>query len=288
MRSGPNSPRRRPQKKASSSAIPLVALILGVVVAGIGIGAALAVLQHRGTPSGGVVAIATPEATASPASATAAPLRTAVPLATPAERPTHRATAVPATPVPTPSIGIATASPRATHAATPAPRAGSAATAAPRAAAGSAATATVAVAAPAPLATPKPVATTAETLKPVATPKPVASVAAVATVQAQPGDLTMSAFSRSSADIVRQYLQALINGDEATARDTLVDPKSDLPEAAILDKDARIRNLVAHGTDDTSEVTLSIETPGGNYTARYFLVKSSAGNPQIRAHDLTK
>lgn len=275
-------PSRRPS--GSPSLLPTIALGVGVVVAGLGIGAFLSAVQHRsattsstsvthgaplvtpvGRPTRGPVALATvvahqtpsptPAATPTPrptasAKATATPVATATPRATPTPHatPTPRSTptaAATATPKPTPR---ATTTPHVTP--TPAP----------------------AVATPRP--TPRP-----------ATPRPTLLPTAVPVARATP--LT---FAGAAQNTVRRYLSDLIAGNEAAAYAELGKSPGDggLAEEAFIDRGTRITSIRTTSSDaNGATVEVGLTSSRGSYYATYHVTNGPNG-PVIDQHDYIK
>jgi hypothetical protein len=283
-------PRRRrstppPSRRSSesSSLLPTVALGVGVVVAGLGIGAFLSAMQHRGasttttstasqgapvvTPvaraTRGPVAIATvvPHATDTPTPRpTATPQTTATPAATatPRETATPRATATPA--------GAATV--------TPTPRA----TQTPRAAE------TKPPATPTPVVvTPRP-ATARPTPHP-ATPRPTLTPTAVPIARATP--LTFAGIAQNT---VRRYLSDLIAGNENAAYAELGKSPGDggLSEEAFIDRGTRITSIRTTSSDaNGATVEVGLTSSRGSYYATYHVTNGPSG-PVIDQHDYIK
>ena len=230
----------------------MAALIVGVIVAGLGIGALVSAFQNRAAgPDQGPTSI--PAVTPVPQPAAPAPVLTLPPTApptvpaptpTPAPKPTPTHSPKP-TPKPAPA---ATASAMPTAAATPVPPLHSAAPSAPQ----------------------------------VLHPAPAATVrAAPAAVPGEP-----------AAALVRRYLDDLIAGDEAGAYAALggtrADRSLDLKEEAFLSKDARITSVHVSGADATgSTVDAEITTGRGSYVATFHVTTGPNGSI-INQHDYIK
>ena len=271
-------PSRRPTP--SSSLLPTIALGIGVVVAGLGIGAFLSAMQHRGTttsgttvttarslpqvtpvgrPTRGPLALATPLPHATP---TPAPTATPVPTTTPSRTPT-------ATPHPTASPRATaspypTASPTAAPSATPRPSARPSATRAP--------------ATPLPASTPRP-----PTPRPTERPAPAVSAVARAT------PLTFAGIAQNT---VRRYLSSLIAGNQNAAYAELGkapgDPGASLSEEAFIDRGTRIISMRTTASDASgATVEVELSTSRGSYYATYHVI-NGPGGPVIDQHDYIK
>lgn len=274
----PSSRRRRPPTPppargggTGGGPLPTAALAIGVVVAGLGIGALVSAFQNRGNlPELGATSApaVTPVAQVTPT-----PLGTLPPRPTPSPAPSAASpSAPPVTPSPAGTAAAATpaASAPPTHApALPTPLE----TLAPRA-----------TSSPTPLATPAP-ATPAP--HPPATPKPTPIALATARAAgpaAAPAD--------PATALVRRYLQALIAGDESGAYAALGGTNGDrslsLKEEAFLDKDARITSLRV-SRSDASGVTIDadIVSGRGSYVATFHITNGPNG-PAITQHDYIK
>jgi hypothetical protein len=264
--------------------LPTIALGVGVVVAGLGIGAFLSALQHKDNtaktsttaaprgvpvvtpvaqPTRGPVAIATLVAhpTASPTPRpTATPRATATPhaTATPNATATPRATETPAA-TPRPSE-----SPRATAGPTGAPR-----TAAPRA------------------ETPRPVTPRPATPRP-ATPRPTAPPTSTVARVTPPGP--GGAFGTIAVNTVRRYLANLIAGNENAALADLGKGPGEggLSEEAFIDRGTRITSIrTTSGDANGAVVEVELLSGRGAYVATYH-VTNGPGGPIIDQHDYIK
>jgi hypothetical protein len=279
-------PRRRRSEPPSShrsspapSLLPTIALGIGVVVAGLGIGAFLSAMQNR-------------PANVSTTTATTSGLPTVTPVARPTRGPVAIATLVAhATDTPSPKATAtpkptATPNPTATPTATPKP----AATPAPKSATTPfpAAIAAKATEPPTTPPTPRPIAT--PTPRPVATPRPPTPrptlPPAVTPLPPLPGIETQAQTA------VRRYLDALIAGNENAAYAALGaspgDPNARLSEEAFIDRGTRItsmRTTSAYATGATVEVEL--RSSRGSYYGTYH-VTSGAGGLVIDQHDYIK
>ena len=285
-------PRRRrstppPSRRSSesSSLLPTVALGVGVVVAGLGIGAFLSAMQHRGASTtttttashGAPVVTPVARATRGPvAVATVVPHPTAtpVPSATPTPQPTATATVTPrATASPQPTL-----TPAAT--AKPTPRASEK----PRAVETKPpATPTPAVVTPRP-ATPRPATPHPATPHP-ATPRPTLTPTAVPIARATP--LTFAGIAQNT---VRRYLSDLIAGNENAAYAELGKSPGDggLSEEAFIDRNTRITSMrTTHSDPSGATVEVELSSGRGNYYATYHVVNGPNG-PVIDQHDYIK
>ncbi len=273
---------------------------LGVVVAGLGIGALIAVLiQRTGTPTAPsrqlAAGIRTP-AQARPAVpvplaiATLGAPHTARPAPTPTQPPTVEPTSEP-TNEPTPS-----AAPSPTLAPSPRP------TMTPRAvAAASAAPARVAVAQTAPTAravkTAQPEAAPAATSAPeTAVPVPAATAApavpaatvAPAATAVSPESPAGSAYDEHASAVVRRYIDALVRGDQKSAYDALGGAGGTLTEQAFIDPTARIVSLKVTRIDAANaSVGCEIRSAKGRYYGTYHVTAATSG-PYISQHDYIK
>jgi hypothetical protein len=258
----------------------MAALIIGVIVAGLGIGALVSAFQNRGTlPELGATSI--PQVTPVPQLTGPQPQITLAPTAAPSPSPT---------PSPTPSPKP---SPSANPSPTPSPSPSPAASVTPRATAAPSAAASGATAVPlaAASASPRPVSTAA--LKPiivVVTPSPSPSTrpTAVASVH-----LTVPASSADPAlALVRRYIEDLIAGDEtgayAALGGTSSDRTLDLKEEAFLDKDAHITSMRVSRSDGTgATVDAAITSAHGSYAATFHVTYGPNGSI-ITQHDYIK
>jgi outer membrane biosynthesis protein TonB len=287
-------PRRRRNPDASDSGggggwLPTIAIGLGVVIAGLGIGALVAVLMQRNTAKPVPVAVVTstpgrpipptripapvtiatlepPHTPQASASATVTP--TAAPTESPSLEPSPTPTGVPSpkpprAPVPKPSRepNSATAAPRAAHAVAAAPT-------------------------PSETQTPEPVVPASaipssggSPASPVASARPVAPAAPVQ---------TQSSYDERASAVVRRYIGALIRGDEKAAYAALGGTEGPLSEQAFLDPGARIVSLKVTRIDaSNASVGCEIASAKGHYYGTYH-VKASSGGPYISEHDYIK
>jgi hypothetical protein len=273
----PPSPPRGRSSRTGAGILPTIALGIGVVVAGLGIGAFLSALQNKNARSPVPVAssgfaVVTPVAQPSPGPVAVA---TIVARATPSPTPEP-------TDTPTPTVP-----PTAPARATPRP------TTAPASVAPLVATAVPAPASVAPrhvAAAPVPV---------VITPAPVhaqptlpsyaqAHVPTERPASEHPAD----AFAGQAQATVRRYLNALIAGDEGSAYAafgaTPGDPNVQLTEQAFLDSGARISSLRVTRLDASgATVEAELSTARGPYEATYHVTRGSNG-PVIDQHDYIK
>jgi|GEM_PF-706431 len=279
-------PRRRrstppPSRRSSesSSLLPTVALGVGVVVAGLGIGAFLSAMQHRG--AGTSTTSATTAHSAPVVTPVARPTRGPVAFATvaahPTASPTPRATPVP-TPTPQPSATpAATATPRATASPRPTRTPTAAVTEKPT----PRATATPRAAETKPLATPTPRPPTPHPATPRPTPTPTPAPVARAT------PLTFGGIAQNT---VRRYLSDLIAGNENAAYAELGKPPGSggLSEEAFIDRGTRITS-VRTTTGDANGATVEVELTSsrGSYFATYHVTNGPSG-PVIDQHDYIK
>jgi hypothetical protein len=274
-------PRRRrstppTQPPPSSSMLPTIALGIGVVVAGLGIGAFLSAVQHKDQTS--TTSTTKTAARGVPAvTPVARPSRGAVALATMVAHPTPTATP---RPTPTPAATeTPTAAPTATEAATATPRATATphATATPRAAP----TPTAAVVTPRP-ATPAPVVVTPRP----ATPRPTVAPTVIARATPALG------FSGVAQNTVRRYLTSLIAGNENAAYAELGkapgEPGASLSEEAFIDRGTRITSMRTTATDaNGATVEVELTSARGSYYATYHVTNGPNG-PVIDQHDYIK
>ncbi len=276
----PDPPRRRrspspppPRRPAGggSNLLPTIALGIGVVVAGLGIGAFLSALQSRHassttttttTAAGGVARVTpVPHATRGPVAlatlvAHPTPSPTPEPTATPSPTPEPSPTPAPTAPRPTPSAApSATPRPTAPPTEKPSPEPTEAATAHP---------------------------TAAPTPKPVVTPRPAAPAP-----RATPVTVTGAA-----VNTVRRYLTDLMAGNENAAYAELGkapgDSGAQLSEEAFIDRSARIAAIHPTGTDATgTTIGVDITSAHGSYYATYHVTNGPNG-PVIDQHDFIK
>jgi hypothetical protein len=259
--------------------LPTIALGIGVVVAGLGIGAFLSALQnkHASTSSTTTTRVAAvtpvPRATEAIAPVTPVPHPTATPTAEPSPTPEPSATAA-ASPTPQASP---TPRPSATPTALPSAPASPAATAPPEPTAKPSPRPT---AEPTERATPRP--TAVPTLKPVVTPRP-------ATAAPRPAPVTAVGAAQNT---VRRYLADLIAGNENAAYAELGkapgDAGAQLSEEAFIDRSARITSIHTTGSDETgTTIGVDITSAHGSYYATYHVTNGPSG-PVIDQHDYIK
>jgi hypothetical protein len=269
-------PPRRPTS-SSSSWLPTIALGIGVVVAGLGIGAFLSAMQHKETRTA-----ASTRATAVPGLAAVTPVARAtrgpIAIATLVAHPT-------ASPAP---AATATPTPTARPSATPKPSASPHATATPR----PSATPVTAAATPRPTATPREAEPTPApvviTPHPV-TPRPVPTqVAEVLTPVPRPVPVTFSGVAQNT---VRRYLDDLIAGNENGAYAALGKSPGDggpLSEEAFVDRGTRIVSMRTTSSDPTgATVEVRLTSARGEYYATYHVTNGPSG-PVIDQHDYIK
>jgi len=289
----PEPPRRRrsTQPPPSSNVLPTIALGIGVVVAGLGIGALLSALQHRSETSTRTVSRAAPVVTPV-ARATRAPIAIATFFAHPTASPSPRVTATPrATPSPR-----ASATPRPTPSASPTPAGTPTAggTATPSATATPRAT-------PTPHATPKPVA--AASARPVETPRPTERPTPRPTERPTPHPTERPTPAPASVaravppapvsaaqSTVRRYLNALIAGNDAGAYAELgrAPGEGGLSERSFIDRETRITSMRTTSTDPTgATVEVELSSSHGPYVATYHVTNGPNG-PVIDQHDYIK
>jgi hypothetical protein len=276
----PEPPRRRRSTPppSSPSVLPTIALGIGVVVAGLGIGALLSAMQHRG-----------------PTSSTTTTVRNTAPVVTPVARPAHGAVAV-ATAVPH-ATDTPTPAPTPTPEATPTPRVTPTArptaappTSTPNATATPAAPATPHASATVPLAR-----TMSPRTMPPATPTPVVVTPHPATPRPTP-EATPRAVPAGTGGVaqstVRRYLGALIAGNENAAYAELGktpgEPGASLPEEAFIDRGTRITSMRTASTDPNgATVEVELTSSRGSYFATYHVTNGPNG-PFIDQHDYIK
>ncbi len=235
----------------------MAALIIGVIVAGLGIGALVSAFQNRA---------AVPDLGP-----------TSIPAVTPVPQPSAPAPVITLPPTAPPPVPTLTPKPAPTH--SPKPKPSHTPAAAPTQAGASPSPAHSAV--PLTLASAKPV-LAASPEPPAVHPAPVPTRPAVAA--AVPGE--------PAAAVVRRYLDDLIAGDEAGAYAALGGTRSDrsldLKEEAFLTKDARITSVHVNGTDATgSTVDAEITTGRGSYVASFHVTTGPNGSI-INQHDYIK
>ena len=276
-------PRRRrstpPPRRSSesSSLLPTVALGVGVVVAGLGIGAFLSAVQHRGAATS---TTSTTTARGAPVvtpvvRSTRGPVALATAIAHPTLSPAPRATPTPtSTPAPTATASV-------TPRATPSPRA----TPTPRPTLTPAPTVT---AKPTPIVTVAPHRVLPPRATPtphVATPRPTLAPAAAPVARATP--LTFGGIAQNT---VRRYLSDLIAGNENAAYAELGKPPGSggLSEEAIVDRGTRITSVRTTSSDGNgATVEVELTSSRGSYFATYHVTNSPNG-PVIDQHDYIK
>jgi hypothetical protein len=289
----PDPPRRRrstppPSRRntESSSLLPTVALGVGVVVAGLGIGAFLSAMQHHGAKT--------------TTSSSTAVVSTA-PVVTPVVRPTRGQVAV-ATVVPHPTFSptpaptqSATAEPTQTPKATPSPRA----TPTPRATPSPRATPTAMLkTTPRATVTPHAAPTKSSASEPsVFTPRPVASPTRIPTPHPTPmptaaavARATPLTFGGIAQNTVRRYLSDLIAGNENAAYAELGKSPGDggLSEEAFIDRGTRITSVRTTNSDGNgATVEVGLTSSRGSYYATYHVTNGPNG-PVIDQHDYIK
>jgi len=267
----PSPPRRPPS--SSSSWLPTIALGIGVVVAGLGIGAFLSAMQHKETQT--------------TTSTRTGPVR-GLPQLTPVARATRGPVAIAtlvAHPTPTPSPP-ATASPKPTArpSATVTPKATASATARPSAT--PAAVQTAPPPAREPAATPAPIVITPRPAptRPAPTPEPEV----VLTPVPRPVPLTFSGVAQNT---VRRYLSDLIAGNENGAYAELGKSPGDtgaLSEEAFIDRGTRITSMRTTSSDPTgATIEVRLSSARGEYYATYHVTNGPSG-PIIDQHDYIK
>jgi hypothetical protein len=263
--------------------LPTIALGIGVVVAGLGIGAFLSALQNRG-PSSTTIAASTPSslpAVTPVARATRGPIAVATMVAHPTPTPTPNPTP---TPAPT-ATTAATAIPAAT--ATPRP------TASPRALV-AAATPTpppLSTATPRPIETPAPRVTAPPTARPTVrpTPRPTLPPTVPPTTVAR---VAQAAPTTQAEATVRRYLGALIAGNENAAYAALGaspgDSNAQLSEEAFIDRGTRITSMrTTSANQNGATVEVEMTSSRGSYFGTYHITNGPNG-PVIDQHDYIK
>jgi hypothetical protein len=252
----------------------MAALIIGVIVAGLGIGALVSAFQNRGTlPELGATSV--PLVTPVPQPAGPQPVVTLEPTAPPVPSPAPSATASP-TPKPSPT---ASASPSPSATVTPH------ATAAPSTAGATPSPLAVASASPHPVSTAalKPIIVVV-TPSPSPSARPTPAASARLPIPASPTDPALA--------LVRRYIEDLIAGDEtgayAALGGTSSDRTLDLKEEAFLDKDARITSMRVSRSDGTgATVDADITSAHGSYAATFRVTYGPNGSI-ISQHDYIK
>ena len=273
-RSTPPPSRRNSE---SSSLLPTVALGVGVVVAGLGIGAFLSAVQHRGTNTTTTAVVSSAPAVTPVVRSTRGPVALTTVVPHPTFSPTPRATP---TPQPT-ATATATATPRETLTPRPTATPAGAATAAPTphpAETKSPATPTPVAATPRP-ATPHPATPHPATPRP--TPVPTAAPVARAT------PLTFGGVAQNT---VRRYLSDLIAGNENAAYAELGRSPGEggLSEEAFVDRGTRITSIRTTNSDASgATVEVGLTSSRGSYYATYHVTNGPSG-PVIDQHDYIK
>jgi hypothetical protein len=261
----------------------MTALIIGIIVAGLGIGALISAFQNRGAP--------VPE------------LGNALPVITPVPQPPPQA---PITPVPaaspSPSASpAATASPRPSPSAKPSPSATPSAAASASPAAGAAPAAktpepATPSARPVPTASPARPAAIAAAPSPAATVQPAVHPPAPPPAQSALPSYAHPAPTAATGDpavaLVRRYISDLAAGDEAGAYaalgGTAGDRSLDLKEEAFLDKDAHITSIRVTRTDGSgATVDAEITSDHGSYATTFHVTYGPNGSI-IDKHDYIK
>jgi len=237
-----------------------VALVIGVIVAGLGIGALISAYQNRGTPP--------PQLGAGVPPVTPVPLATAAPeesplammSATPSPRPSPSPASSPqptASPSPEPTVSP---TPEATALPSPSP--------APTASPTLAATAT-------------PLATAPPTAKPTVAPAPAA------TPRVTPAPVPAEGHGGEATAAVRRYLDAVIAGNTSAAAAMLA-PGGTVKEAAVLDNASHVIGVRVTRSDAAGAfVEAQIATSNGSYIAT-FHVTITPGGASIDQHDYIK
>ena len=299
--------RRRPNSPNANGEgggwLPTIAMGLGVVVAGLGIGALVAVLMQRSSgklaPLSGTVAVAT--SPASPAKplprppvviATIAPPHSylspsAVPSPEPSESPSASEAASPqtsASPVPS-----ASATARQTAAPRPDPSRLVAAVAVPLANAAPVAGGAAAQPRISRLPSAEPtVAATAQATAELATAAPSVSTGPTTIAAAPVTAAAESAYDEHAAAVVRRYVDALIRGDDKTAYSALGGTGGTLSEQSFIDPSAHIVSLKVTRIDaSNASVGCEIASVKGHYYATFHVTAASSG-PYISEHDYIK
>jgi hypothetical protein len=236
------------------SIVPTIALGIGVVVAGLGIGAFLSALQ-RNTANA------------------------------PATAPTVGAMVI--TPVPQPTrdaLAMQTPIPHATSSPTPqaSPSHSAVTTSAPTATATAASTVT-------PAATPTPAPTPHRSASPHPTPTAlVVKIGVIPNATATPVPRAAS-FAEVAESTVRRYIDAVISGNDASAYAafgaTPGDPNVRLTEAAFVDRSSHIISLRTTHSDATgSTIGVEVSSSHGSYYITYH-VSRAPGGAVIDGHD---
>jgi hypothetical protein len=99
---------------------------------------------------------------------------------------------------------------------------------------------------------------------------------------------TSSAYDERASAVVRRYIDALIRGDEKTARAALGGGQGALSEQAFLDPGARIVSVKVTRLDaSNASVGCEIDAAKGHYYGTYHVTAASNG-PYIAEHDYIK
>ncbi len=291
----PDPPRRRrstppPSRRGSesSSLLPTVALGVGVVVAGLGIGAFLSAVQHRSaeTTTSSTTASHRAPVVTPVARATRGPVALATviphPTATPTPSATPQATATPQPTATATATARETASPRPTT--TPASAPTITAKPTPHATETPRAAQTKPPATPTPVVvTPRPATPHPATPRP--TPRPTLTPTAAPIVRATP--LTFAGIAQNT---VRRYLSDLIAGNENAAYAELGKSPGDggLAEEAFIDRGTRITSVRTTSSDaNGATVEVGLQSSRGSYYATYHVTNGPSG-PVIDQHDYIK
>ena len=272
----PRQRRSQPRPPArGGSPLPWIALVIGVVVAGLGIGALISAYQNRGAPTPQIGAGVPPVTPVPQESATAPPSPLGIARATPSPSPVPTAA-----PSPTPrSTALPTASPAATPLATasPAPSPSPEGTTAP----------TVSPT-PEPTAKTTPEPTAKPTPEPTAKPAP-SPLATARPTPAPPEPASTPVATHASPDAaatVRRYLEAIIAGNTSAAA-AMLDAGGTVKEGAFLDDTSRITNVRVTRTDASgSFVEAEISAARGSYVATFHV--RAGGGGTIDQHDYIK
>jgi hypothetical protein len=277
-RRSPSSPQQRRTSREGNGILPTIALGVGVVVAGLGIGAFLSALQSKnggapGPAPSGVLPIVTPVA-----QPTRGPLAIATLVGHPSPTPTPEPTDTPeATNTPAPTATPAATTTPAPAGATTAPTAAPTVPPTPRARTSSA-----------PRAVP-----TAVVVTPVPAVRAEASLPSYAEHEpARPAERPAEGFGVQAQATVRRYLDAIIGGDENTAYAAFGvspgDANVQLTEQGFLDSGARITALRTRHVDAAgATIEAELNTARGAYEATYHVSRGPNG-PVIDQHDYIK
>jgi hypothetical protein len=274
--------------------LPTIALGVGVIVAGLGIGAFLSALQHK-------------EATTTSATTVTSNVPVVTPVARPSHRPIAMATLVAhatATPAPTPTV-VPSTTPRPTPKPSRTPR--PTATPAPATPASATATPAAAVATPASVVTEQPHPTPRAATPRPATPPPVVitpvpqRIAPAPQRVAPPPQRVAPVPQRVASGYgvggeaqatVRRYIGDLVAGNENGAYALLGaapgDPNARLSEEAFVDRDTHIVSMRTNASDPTgATVEVELSSARGTYFATYH-VHNGPNGPVIDQHDYIK